>query len=122
MQALVDTNILMDYLPGVAAAREEQSRFQRPFISWVTWMEVLVGASDRQEMQRLEAFLSGFQIVAIGRPVSELAVAIRREHRIALPDAIILASARHQGAILVTRNTRDFNTDDPGVRVPYSLL
>ena len=121
MRALMDTIILIDYLSGVPAAREELSRFERPLISWITWMEVLVGASDRQEMQRLEAFLSGFQIVAIDRPVSELAVAIRREHRIALPDAIILASARHQGAILVTRNTRDFNADDPGVRVPYSL-
>ena len=121
MQALMDTNILIDYLSGVAPAREELSRFERPLISWITWMEVLMGASNRQEMQRLEAFLSGFRIVAIDRPVSELAVAIRREHRIALPDAIILASARHMGAMLVTRNTRDFSADDPDIRVPYSL-
>ena len=121
MQALMDTSILIDYLSGVAAAREELSRFERPLISWITWMEVLVGASNRQEMQRLEAFLSGFRIVVIDRPVSELAVAIRRENHIALPDAIILASARHMGAMLVTRNTRDFSADDPDVRVPYSL-
>lgn len=121
MRALIDTNILIDYLSGVEAAREELSRFNRPSISWITWMEVLVGASDRRETQQLKSFLSGFQIVAIDRPVSELAVTIRREHRIALPDAIIQASARAIGAILVTRNTRDFREDDPGVRVPYSL-
>ena len=32
-----------------------------------------------------------------------------------------IAGARHEGTILVTRNTRDFSADDPGVRVPYSL-
>ena len=84
-------------------------------------MEVLVGASNRREMQQLKSFLSGFQLVAIDRSVSELAVTIRRERRIALPDAIIQASAQATGAMLVTRNTRDFPADDPGVRVPYSL-
>ena len=121
MRALIDTNILIDYLSGVEPAREELSRFDRPSISWITWMEVLVGASSRREMQQLKSFLSGFQIVAIDRSVSELAVTIRRERRIAMPDAIIQASAQATGAMLVTRNTRDFPADDPGVRVPYSL-
>lgn len=121
MRALIDTNILIDYLSGVESAREELSRFKRPSISWITWMEVLVGASNPLEIERLKSFLSGFQIVAIDCSVSELAVEIRREHRIALPDAIIQASAQAVGAILVTRNTRDFRADDPGIRVPYSL-
>ena len=121
MRALIDTNILIDYLSGVEPARQELSRFDRPSISWITWMEVLVGASNRREMQQLKSFLSGFQLVAIDRSVSELAVTIRRERRIALPDAIIQASAQATGAMLVTRNTRDFPADDPGVRVPYSL-
>ena len=121
MRALIDTNILIDYLSGVEPARQELSRFDRPSISWITWMEVLVGASNGREMQQLKSFLSGFQLVAIDRSVSELAVTIRRERRIALPDAIIQASAQATGAMLVTRNTRDFPADDPGVRVPYSL-
>ena len=53
--------------------------------------------------------------------VSELAVSIRREDRILLPDAIIWASARRIEGLLVTRNTRDFQADEPGVRVPYSI-
>ena len=43
------------------------------------------------------------------------------ERRIRLPNAIIWASARRLGGILVTRNTKDFPVDDPGVRVPYSI-
>ena len=121
MRALLDTNILIDYLSGVETAREEVSRFDEPLISWITWMEVLVGASDERETQTLKSFLSGFRLVAIDRDVSERAVAIRRQHRIRLPDAIIWASAQAEGAMLVTRNTQDFPVEDPGVRVPYSI-
>lgn len=121
MRALVDTNILIDYLGGMDAARDELSRHHDPAISAITWMEVMVGAADDREATRLRWFLSGFNRVPIDDEVSELSVAIRREHRIRLPDAIIWASARRIGAVLVTRNTKDFPADDPGVRVPYSV-
>ena len=121
MRALLDTNILIDYLGGVEAARDEIARYDAPLISTITWMEVLVGASDDAEMARLRWFLSGFGRVAIDDHVSELAVVIRRERRIRLPDAIIWASARSIGGLLVTRNTKDFPSGAPGVRVPYSI-
>ena len=116
-----DTNILIDYLGGVDAAREEIARHDDPAISAVTWMEVMVGAADEEETARLRSFLSGFRLVPIDEAVSELAVAIRREHRIRLPDAIIWASARRIEGLLVARNTRDFQADEPDVRVPYSI-
>ena len=121
MRALIDTNVLIDYLGGVEAARDELDRLAEPLISTITWMEVMVGASDDREMERLRWFLSGFGRVAIDDRVSELAVSIRREHRIRLPDAIIWASARSIGCLLVTRNTKDFPADDPGIRVPYQI-
>ncbi len=121
MRALLDTNILIDYLAGIDAAREELSRHHDPAISVITWMEAMVGVADEREATHLRWFLSGFTRVAIDDEVSELAVAIRREHRIRLPDAIIWASARCIGGVLVTRNTKDFPADDPGVRVPYSV-
>ena len=46
---------------------------------------------------------------------------LRRERRLKLPDALIWATARRHGSLLVTRNTKDFPKDDPGVRVPYSI-
>ena len=121
MSALIDTNVLIDYLAGIEAARDELSRHNDPAISAITWMEVMVGAADDRESARLRWFLSGFTRVPIDDEVSELAVAIRREHRLRLPDAIIWASARRMGRILVTRNTKDFPAGDPGVRVPYSI-
>ena len=121
MRAVFDTNVLIDYLSGADAARRELNRFDKPAISMITWMEVMVGGADDSESNRIQMFLSGFQHIDIDWNVSRLAVEIRREHRIRLPDAIIWASARSIGGILVTRNTRDFPADDPGIRVPYRL-
>ena len=40
---LLDTNILIDVLRGKQAARDWLEQQQRPAISVITWMEVLVG-------------------------------------------------------------------------------
>ena len=121
MRAVLDTNILIDYLNGTESAREELNRYQAPLVSQVTWMEVLVGARDETEMVALRAFLARFERVAIDDAISERAVEIRRDTRIRLSDAIIWATANVREALLVTRNTRDFPAGDPGVRVPYRL-
>lgn len=118
MKALLDTNILIDYLNGVDAARREISLYRQPMISPITWMEVMVGVAEDEEPV-VRAFLSRFTQVEIDSDVAETAVAIRREHNIRLPDAIIWASAQRNNALLVTRNSRDFPEDHPGVRVPY---
>ena len=120
MKALFDTNILIDYLNGVEAARDELRRYSRPLISPISWMEVMVGVDDG-EAAAVRQFLGGFQQVATNEEVAERAVSLRREHRIRLPDAIIWASAQCESALLVTRNSKDFPPRHPGVRVPYKL-
>ncbi len=118
VKALFDTNILIDYLNAVTEARDELARFDTPSISIITWMEVLIGArSDVEAATR--GFLDRFRIIAVDATVAEAAVRLRREHRIKLPDAIIWATAETSGLLLVTRNTKDFPEDHPGVRVPY---
>lgn len=69
----------------------------------------------------LLAFLRGFEQVPLDSAVAARAVRLRRSHRLKVPDAIIWATAQSVDALLVTRNTRDFPTTDPGVRVPYSV-
>jgi hypothetical protein len=120
MKALFDTNILIDYLNGVEAAREEISRYDSPMISPITWMEVMVGTSD-DEKDTVRSFLSRFHQVDIDAKVAEIAVTVRRSHKMRLPDAIIWASARTKNALLISRNTKDFPVDAPDIRIPYSL-
>jgi predicted nucleic acid-binding protein len=62
VKALFDTNILIDFLRGVPAARDELGRYADKAISVVTWMEVMVGAPPPAE-QGTRAFLDGFVLI-----------------------------------------------------------
>ncbi|MEO3388998.1 type II toxin-antitoxin system VapC family toxin [Mesorhizobium sp. CAU 1741] len=118
--ALFDTNTLIDHLNGIPQARDELDRFDKRAISIITWMEVMVGASaDLVEPTRL--FLDGFEVIALDDAIANRAVALRRAHRIKLPDAVIWATAQTAGRLLVTRNTKDFPPDHTGIREPYTL-
>ena len=118
--ALFDTNIIVDLLNGVEAARTELARHSRPAISTISWIEVMVGAAPDEE-DDLRRFLDAFERVELDQAVSERAVTIRKSHRLKLPDAVIWASAQISGRVLVTRDVRDFPENDPGVRAPYRL-
>lgn len=119
MKALLDTNILIDYLGGREDAEREVGRYSHRLISSITWMEVLAGARDEAEEDVVDLFLRDFRVIEVTRLIARTAVEIRRVQRLRLPDAIIWATARDESAILVTRNTKDFPTDDPAVRIPY---
>ena len=118
--ALIDTNVLIDHLNAVPQARAELDRYEDRAISIITWMEVMVGAAD-ELTEPTRRFLEGFTILALDDVIAERAVALRRAHRIKLPDAVIWATAQTGGWLLVTRNTKDFPSDTPGVREPYTL-
>jgi len=118
VKALFDSNILIDHLKGVPDASSEIVRYDDRAISIVTWIEILVGASPANEAS-VRAFLGGFVVFDLGQSVAEEAASLRRIHRLKLPDAAIWATARIDGRLLVTRNTRDFPAGDPGVRHPY---
>ena len=117
MKALLDTNILIDYLNGIDAARQEIGRYLTPTISVITWMEVMAGAKDDDEAV-LRRFLQRFRCIAIDQPIAERTVQLRRTLHLKLPDAIIAASAQVNDVLLVTRNTKDFSSDEPWVRMP----
>ena len=121
MSELFDTNILIDHLNGVAKATREITRSKNPAISVITWIEVMTGAASTEEEAILRAFLSNFQCLEITREVAERAAVIRRQKRIKMPDAIILATAEAGGRQLVTRNIKDFPAGTRGVRVPYKI-
>ena len=120
VKALIDTNVLIDFLNGAPQARRELDLYEDAAISIVSWMEVMAGGSEA-DSPPLRAFLAHFEVVDLDQHVAERAVTLRRAHRVKLPDAIIWASAQSQGRLLVTRDVKDFPPDDPGVRVPYVL-
>ncbi|MGD0941435.1 MAG: type II toxin-antitoxin system VapC family toxin [Terracidiphilus sp.] len=117
---LFDTNILIDYLSGISQARLELERYSNRAISVITWMEVMAGTTSVDEKQ-VRTFLLTFTLLPLTSEVAEQAVSLRRERKIKLPDAIIQATAQVEDRLLITRNTRDFPSRDPDVRVPYRI-
>ena len=119
IEAVFDTKILIDYLTGRDEAQQEFDRYTRRGISIVTWMELQIGSRTDDEADVIDLFLREFRVIEITRQVARRAAEIRRSTRVRLPDAIIWATAQTESAQLVTRNTKDFPANDPGVRIPY---
>lgn len=119
MKAVFDTNILIDLLNGITEANDELGRYSQVAISRISWIEVLTGVRDEQDQNRVESMLSFFEMIELDESVSRRAIELRKQYRLKVPDAILLASARLRDSILVTRDVDDFSVDDPGIRVPY---
>ena len=119
-----DSNMLIDTLRGVPQGRREIERAAQQGRIWVSrmvWIEIL-SKGEGEGLRRAQAFLSGFGIDEVEEEVATRAAALRRERpRLKSSDAIILATALTRGRILVTRNTKDFLPEMPGIRVPYTL-
>jgi predicted nucleic acid-binding protein len=80
----------------------------------------LVGAKPTTE-PATRRFLERFELIDLDDTIAEKSVILRRAHRLKLPDAVIWASAQVRGRLLITRNTKDYPKNDPGIRMPYVL-
>jgi predicted nucleic acid-binding protein len=119
MKAVFDTNILIDYLIGNLLAKKEIEQYQSPQISIITKMEILVGVTDNEEI--IKEFLNGFNIIPLNDEIAEIAVNIRKENKIKIPDAIIWATAKYTDSLLITRNTKDFPGLGADIKIPYNV-
>jgi predicted nucleic acid-binding protein len=115
-----DTNILIDWLSNSPQAISELSRYKKHRISRVVWTELLAGVPV-EERDTLLRTISSFEVIEIDARIAAAAADIRYRSPMKLMDAYILATAQVNGAILITRNTKDFPAEMPGIRIPYTL-
>ena len=115
-----DTNIVIDWLKRRPETAVELSRYGGHRISRIVWTEVMAGEppTSRNQVRRM---IEHFEIVELDEKIAAAAADIRHLTRMKLLDAVILATARVNGAVLVTRNTKDFRPNMPGVHIPYTL-
>ena len=115
---LVDTNILI-YL---SKRRLELEKITAPgvilSISVITYMEVLGFKFENiSEKYIIEQLCKYFPVIGLNQEVVDKVIAIRQEHKIKLPDAIILATAIISDMELVTANVADFIHIEPMVKL-----
>ena len=82
----------------------------------VSNMELIIGCRNKAEVQKTERFLADYDVLditpLIGRKAYELIVRFNKSHGLAIPDALIAATALVENAVLVTSNIRHFSMID----------
>src|SRR5580658_11028618 len=122
MRWLLGSNVLIDALAGLPhGVRVLEEARKRPDVSviysTITRIEVLGFPNlSEQEETAIRRLLNEFEEVAITNAVVERAIQIRKSVRIKIPDALIAASADTGQAVVITRNTDDFQRV-PGLTV-----
>jgi len=112
---LIDTNILIYILQGNPKVRyfaEEEELA----ISCITEMEILGKYQISMSEKQIRAnFLNRCEIIEIDAQIKQLAINIKQQSRMKLPDAIIAATALKNKVFLVTAD-KDFEKID-GVEI-----
>ena len=121
----LDTNVFVDHLrghpPAVAFFRGLRGADDVAFSS-LCEAELVAGRAndDPKVRSALLRFLHQWTKVDVSNQISLRAGDIVRDHGLAVPDAIIAATALRHKAELITRNAKDFRRiKGLRVRVPY---
>ena len=104
---LVDTNILIYLFKGNERVFELLNG-RDIWVSFITEMELLAFEGHSElEMKTIKGFLGQCKIVDINKSIKEVAIEIRREDKVKLPDAIVAATSHYLNVPLITAD-RDF--------------
>jgi predicted nucleic acid-binding protein len=89
-----------------------------PFTSVVVRMELLAKPGLLpDELAKICAFLGSVTVVPLTEEIEEEAIAIRRDARLKLPDAIVAATAVKLGAVVLTNDSEFTKKQIPGLTV-----
>jgi predicted nucleic acid-binding protein len=114
----LDTNILVGFFKGEGAIKATLERFDSLKIPAVVYAEFLVGLPYREQRDAADqAIKTLFDIVHTDDRICAEAAELRRKTRLKLPDAMVYATARLGGGVLITRD-KDFSADSPDIVVP----
>ncbi len=100
---LIDTNILL-YVAGKRLDSADLPTGEY-FISFVTELEILSYSSlTPQEETKLRKLLAETPVIDATREIKDLAISLRKQYRLKLPDALIAATSQALQATLVTND------------------
>ncbi len=110
---LCDTCTIIDFINGRKHTLHDLlAQDVKLFINSIIEMELLQGARDKNELRVIEKKLCSFRLVMMQQEIFDLATeyvrTYRLSHGLALPDAIIGATAIYYRIPLFTYNTKDF--------------
>ena len=115
---LIDTNILIYLSKRKLDLEKIAFKDTHLAISVITYMEVLgFKFENLSEKKSIEHLCKYFPIIDLNHEIVEKVISIRQNHKIKLPDAIILATAIVSKMELITANEADFINIEPGLKI-----
>ncbi len=119
---IVDTDVLIWYMRGNPRAKRALDELGQFEISAVTYMEVLQGIRNQDELRSFKRFLvgRGMSCIAIDPSISDRAIYFLERyvlsHGMRMGDALIAATVDIRGESLLTANVAHYKML-PGIRV-----
>jgi hypothetical protein len=112
VRAILDTNAVIYLQKGWLENPLPSGEY---LISVITEIELLSFAGlDDEQRGTLQQLIDSLEVVGIDWAVKQCAIALRRDHRLKLPDALIAATALTRGAVLLTNDNQLVNL--PGLQ------
>ncbi|OEU81405.1 MAG: twitching motility protein PilT [Desulfobacterales bacterium C00003060] len=124
--AIVDTDVLIDAASQISKAIDcldglEQNSMLA--ISVITQMELFVGCRNKTELENTKRFLQRFQVLKLSDQISDKAIGLllqyRLSHGLAIPDALIAATAITFNQPFISKNQRDYRFISELQLLPY---
>lgn len=113
---IFDTDVLIWAMRGNARAAAAIDKADSLALSVVSYMELLRGARNRQELQSTKAALAqlDFEILPLTENIGHRASIYLEEYalksNIGIPDALIAATTVENGHVLCTANAKDYRS------------
>lgn len=106
VKLLLDTNIVIYFLSGDEFAKSIIAE-NDICISVISEMELLSYPKlEKKDIEIIKKLLSSFEIINLSDEIKTLAITIKRENNLKLPDSIILATSVYMKAPLVTADKK----------------
>jgi predicted nucleic acid-binding protein len=118
---VLDTNAAIAVIKGqeLSAERVDDLRCSKNCVSVITRIELFAYPDlTAGEAEKIHRFLKRCRVIPLKRNVELMAIKLRRDSnpRLKLPDSIIAATALILNATLLTKDTKLFNKNYPGLK------
>jgi predicted nucleic acid-binding protein len=117
-KGLLDSNVIIDASKGIVSSQDIVNKYDYLYTSIISYIETQgYNFEDNEEKEIVTQILNSVEIVNINKEIADIAIDYRKQKKIKLPDALILATAKHLNADLLTSDISDFQNIDKLVKL-----
>jgi len=117
-KALIDSNVIIDASKGLISIQKIVNEYNNLYTSIISYVETLgYNFADDEEKDIIIQILNNVQIVDLNKKIADIAIDYRKQKKIKLPDAFVLATAKSINADLITSDIKDFQNIDISISI-----